>query len=817
MTTVHHAPRLPLAAILAALAVFATLTTASIAHANTPPVKLDLSSHIGWEVNKTTKANLCTITSENECQHATPTSKAGGFRSPIGVAAIPKGLPGENNIYVTDIEDARVQELTPTGELVEMFGKNVNGKGADTCTKTEETNCTAGEPGTEAGSFIAPESITVNPTNGNWYVIDYSNWRVDEYTPAGAFVLTIGKEVNETRVNTPSATESEKNLCTATSKDTCKAGVQGTIDSTEKSAFEFAASTGDLLSVSGSEHLLYVGDAHRVQIFSEDGEWKSEIPLPATITENNPEGHITDIAVGDNTVYVVYDSEPVVHEYNAETGIELPSKIENPARETGKPAHIEALALDPLGHLAVWATENVPEGPFTATQSYGTLYDALDGQLLTEFTTPGLSGAIESHGASGIGFDDEGNLYAVLSSDEELWSYVPVPVAELTAGAPGCSPGLENGSDVTIGCTLAGEANPEGVAGTEVFFELGRTGAFGEVTAKQPVGSVRTVSAGVQGLLPDETYYDRLAGEDENARAPELLTSRTVSFVTPSVAPKILGAPDVSFLTSFSAVFSAGLNPENADTTYEFQYGACEDLDACPGALRTRTLESSAYGQTTAILEARDLKPATEYHYRLLANNQHVVAGKPEGGAATGAVGTFTTGPAPVLQAFSGLASGVGTTSAAISGSVNPDGQPAVYTFEAGLYEGAATQYGVVFTATVGAATTVVPEEVGLSGLQPGATYAYRIKLTSGYGAAYGETLTFTTQGLPAVLTVPATPMLLAVPAIVFPAEVRVSAIKASPKKKTKKKKKKKVGKKGKARKAVVAPMQGRSHQAKAL
>ena len=316
---------------------------------------------------------------------------------------------------------------------------------------------------------------------------------------------------------------------------------------------------------------------------------------------------------------------------------------------------------------------------------------------------------------------------------------------------------------------LGGEVDPEGVAGTEVFFELGRTSAFGEATDKQPVGSAGAVSAGVQGLLPNETYYDRLAGEDENAKAPERLTSETVSFVTPSVAPKIPGAPSVSFLTPFSAVFSSELNPENTNTTYKFQYGACEDLDACPGVLSTRTLESAAYGQTTAILEARDLKPATVYHYRLLASNEHLVAGKTEGGTSTGTAGTFTTGPAPVLQASSGPASAVGTTSATITGSVNPDEQPAVYTFEAGLYEGAATQYGVVYTATVGAATTAVPETVGLSGLQPGATYAYRIKITSGYGAAYGETLTFTTQGLPAVLTAPATPALLAIPVIEFP------------------------------------------------
>ena len=139
--------------------------------------------------------------------------------------------------------------------------------------------------------------------------------------------------------------------------------------------------------------------------------------------------------------------------------------------------------------------------------------------------------------------------------------------------------------------------------------------------------------------------------------------------------------------------------------------------------------------------------------------------------------GEFATSAAPEPQATTGDPSGIGVTSATISGTVDPDGEPATYSFEVGVYTGAGTQYGTVLLASAGASSTPVAEAVTLNGLQPGTTYAYRITLSSGYvknetHTTQGATKTFTTNGEPNVLVLPTVlPQLLTTPSIVFPAE----------------------------------------------
>ena len=110
---------------------------------------------------------------------------------------------------------------------------------------------------------------------------------------------------------------------------------------------------------------------------------------------------------------------------------------------------------------------------------------------------------------------------------------------------------------------------------------------------------------------------------------------------------------------------------------------------------------------------------------------------------------------------------------------MNPDGQPATYRFELGVYNGAATRYGVVFSGPAGAGTTPLEEQLTLTGLQPATTYAYRILAASGYGTATGETMTFTTAGLPAVVFAPNVLAQLAIPNIAFPKAITTTTTKA--------------------------------------
>jgi phosphodiesterase/alkaline phosphatase D-like protein len=177
------------------------------------------------------------------------------------------------------------------------------------------------------------------------------------------------------------------------------------------------------------------------------------------------------------------------------------------------------------------------------------------------------------------------------------------------------------------------------------------------------------------------------------------------------------------------------------------------------------------YGQIGFTAELDGLAPSTTYSYRLLANNEYEEGGQTLGGKATGAEGTFTTAAALVPNVQTGASSALTPTSAAIAGTVDPEGVPVSYAFELGVYEGAGTQYGIVASGSSTAGNTPVEENTALSGLQPGTTYAYRLVIHSGQGEARGATATFTTQGLPSVLASPTSPPLLATPSIAFPTE----------------------------------------------
>jgi DNA-binding beta-propeller fold protein YncE len=754
---------LPLAVLVALVMMLAGSTSAL---AVSPPVKLVLSSHFGREVNLTEVGakggpaleDVCTVESKDECGIAKESSIPGGFAFPQSVAGAANG-----NVYVIDQGNARVQELTSTGEFVLMFGREVNAttKG-DVCLAGGK--CKAGVRGTAAGQFSTPDSVTVDPVGGNVYVSEdveeKSNTggkRVQEFTAGGQFVLEIGKEVNE---------KTKGNLCTEKEVEE-KLGVKCiepapvVPGSSEHGAFNFATE-GGLLAAGGEGNLVYVGDESRVQeLDATTGEWKGEIPLePANL---KVEKLAIDEATGD--LYLIYGASTttIIEEFNPK-GEKVKDLEVTPREKNGKIRNIVGLAIDSNGHLAVLAQEQ-------DVGKFGALYNASTGNRITEFAIPGFAGTVGE-----LGFNGQNELYATGGSgvDPQVVVYKPEFVAELLTGVAGCVPGVEVESSVTLDCTMSGEVNPEGVSGTEAWFEWGRSEILGEQTPKQKVEATGPVHATIAGR-PNETFYYQLAGEDVNVKAPETLTGERVSFVTPIVAPKVVGAPSVSFVEGASAVLFGELNPENVNTEYFFEYaegealGVCPGLkiEACPGVARTAGAQSTVYGRIAAVLEASGLQPGARYAYRLTASNA--------GGEASGPEGSFTTAAAPLPSAQTGSASAVTASDATVSGMVDPDGLPATYAFELGVYEGAGTQYGIVFSGPAGSSSVAVEEALGLTGLQPGTTYAYRITVSSGYINNESHTLrgapsTFTTGGLPSVLGLPAVMAQLPIPNIAFPA-----------------------------------------------
>jgi hypothetical protein len=723
---------------------------------------------------------------------------AHSFENAQSAAIAPNG-----NVYVSDRSHERIQEFTPAGEFVLMFGWDVNRAKVEAKAPQSERNvcvaketCQNGVEGTAAGQFAVPYSVAIDPTSGDVYVEELTggNARVDKYTAEGHFVWMVGHEVNESKDGLPQATEAEKNLCTLASGNVCKAGVESPNGSTEPAGFKFQFLKGNLLAVGGPSDTLYVGDEQRVQEFDPEGVWKGELPPSVFASDgcsvSQPSCRITALAVdalGD--VYVVDKIDPLAPADRVRvfdpTGA-LAGSFEVAPSQAGAEIEVGGLALDANGHLAVSAFESGGQ----ERRARGLLYEtgAHLGHRITNFKLPLPAGGIAFDDTAGL---DSGRLYAAVGT--EVLTYEPVPVAELVTGPMTCLPGTPHETDITLACSLTGEVNPEGIGNTEVWFEWGRTQALGEKTPVQPIptgSSPAKISAEVGVVRPNEAaFYYRLGGYDGNVEPPEeALISEEEPSPTPIVAPVIIDVPTTLFVASSSAVVFGELNPENAQTRYFFEVGSAEALEQCPLGLRkaeeqgkscpgvssTSVLESAVYGKIGATAEVRGLQPNQTYRYRLFAESENNAKTERQA-SPPGPESSFTTTSAPTVQARTGTASSVTATSAIVSGTVNPDGQSATYSFELGVYAGAATQYGIVASGLAGAGTEAVDEALLVTGLQPSIVYAYRIKVASGYGVAIGEPGTFTTSGLPTVLPVPAvlpnlaTPLTMAFPATVTP------------------------------------------------
>src|SRR6202167_4951663 len=246
----------------------------------------------------------------------------------------------------------------------------------------------------------------------------------------------------------------------------------------------------------------------------------------------------------------------------------------------------------------------------------------------------------------------------------------------------------ENGESVVFASPGAFAGSPASEPGQDPGNQpnyLARRGASGWATV--PTAAPATLAAAFShDISPtlESTLVETLPGPNlENAsfdgRAVEV-------FLHDTGLPDTLGTPSVSYVTASSAVLSGEVNPENTATTYEFQYAkACTPGEPCPaiaqapGMVQTASVQSAVYGATGDTQEITGLQPATTYRYQLVAINEKGQSAVGETGGATLPEGTFTTASSPAPQANSGTASGVGATTALISGSVNPDGLPATY------------------------------------------------------------------------------------------------------------------------------------------
>ncbi len=639
----------------------------------------------------------------------------------------------------------RVQVFGPQGEFMFMFGWNVNKtkvanggtqEEKNVCTEAEITGgvtCGGGERGTGlAGQIENAESVAVDPSSGDAYVLDSEYHRVDKYSATGEFLWMVGGDVNR----------KGGNLCTKAEEDECQAGVEGG----EHLAFAKLqpGGHGNLMSIGGPEDHLFVADEGRVQELDTNGGWVGQIPVP---------GEALAVAVDETGgIFVVDSSQPGVHEYN--TGGALQPCVIDPTGEG-----IQSLALDSDERL----------GLSESGSGHAAIYDALGaecGKLVTQI--PGLSGtamAFSLHENSNSEAEDL--LYVADSGDQRIEGYLPVVFPEVRTTA--CVPEVVGFTSASV----CGEVNPNGIQ-ARAFFKYGvqedhleeesSTAFVGETTAFDRIATELTE------LIPNQRYFYQTWVEARSEGVEQRQSaSETLDFRTRGPPPQVPGQPAASLVGSGSVSLSASVNPEHAVTSYHFEYARCESesqaFATCQEPKSTNTLSSATYGLMGVTQEISGLIAQTTYAYRLVADNEFEIEGHAEGGRAVGAEGHFTTTPLPVPSATTGGASAVTSTGVIISGTVNPEGPAATYLFELGVYAGADTQYGIVFSGPVDEGTQPFEEQLALAGLQPATTYAYRITVESGYivksGETQGATRVFTTGGVPVLLESPPAPVML--------------------------------------------------------
>jgi hypothetical protein len=228
---------------------------------------------------------------------------------------------------------------------------------------------------------------------------------------------------------------------------------------------------------------------------------------------------------------------------------------------------------------------------------------------------------------------------------------------------------------------------------------------------------------------------------------PQSTSGTTFAFAgSPSSATVTItdGAPfattgGATNITSSGATLNGSVNPNRAATTYSFQYGTSTSY----GSQTASQSAGSGTSDQPASAGISGLVPGTTYHFRIVATNSD--------GTTFGSDATFTTQssygpPESAPSATTGPATGVKSSGAAVTGTVNPNGQATTYHFEWGT----STAYGHTTPSTsAGAGTTSQSVSAALSGLAPSTTYHYRIVASNASGTTTGADRKFTTPKRP--------------------------------------------------------------------
>lgn len=603
---------------------------------------------------------------------------------------------------------------------------------------TASAQTTVCPDGTGAGQCREPLALGVNQTNGDLFVRDFGNRRIDRFDSNGDFQLSFGWGVRD------GSTEALQSCGPAATPPigTCFPGLFGS------GTGQFGeAERAMAVDSSGS---VYVGYRiyGRVQKFDSNGNFLRSWGWD--VVESGPD---------NDTAPPINEFEVCVPAQGDVCKVGIPG--DGPGQIRGQ--RLSAMAIGPGGALYVSSGEGG-----SSIQRFDS-----NGQYLGEATLEdGPGTGPNSGGNTGVdsmAIDPAGNIYVTGGNPSGLFKYTGsggAPVAYLgDAFAPARS-------------TLA--FGPNGRlyeiqldAGFAVVGEYDVSGAVPVTVRRYGYGHLpRTGEGTVNGMAPtvDASGEVYLSSRVNN-------TDQVISL--PSVPPGPVIAVNDPLATSVGSVratLRARINPEGKATTYRIQYvdqDAFEDEGGFGGP-STRETPLLSLGVEDFAIHSREvtigcpdplteasepgkcLTPETEYRFRVLAEHDN---GDEGNGPVEGQA--FTT--SEPLEIGETWATEVGATSARLHAEANPFGVPATGFFEyvdratceadeADLGAGHCFDQATHLPATgedqldFGGGEDPVEQSAIASGLEPGTAYRYRIAVDNDLiDPVLGATHTFTT------------------------------------------------------------------------
>jgi hypothetical protein len=311
-------------------------------------------------------------------------------------------------------------------------------------------------------------------------------------------------------------------------------------------------------------------------------------------------------------------------------------------------------------------------------------------------------------GTLGLAVSLNGTIYVVYPGEADVKIYAAGPTAKtpMTEAATGLQ-----GTTVTLNGKLEGEEKG-------YYFAYNNNGSCkgaGKTAEGKATGTPKE-SATIERLEPGVQYTFCIAAT--NAYGPEFGLPLKV---TTELVPPLVEEVGSSHIAPFEATLEAKVNPELQDTKCVFEYGKLGKPYEASAACVPADL-GSGFGPRSASLLLENLEGGTTYQYRVVVENP---TGPSEG------TGEFTTAPAlvPKIEAESvSVESGSGATrEVTFAAQVNPELQETTScVFEYGklgkLYEASEACKPSHFGKNVNTAVGVSAE---VKGLEAGVDYHY--------------------------------------------------------------------------------------------